>query len=58
MRTDRQTDRQTDRWTEGRIDMTQLIVALRNFGNAPNYLVLSRRFLGLFFLSEFIPLSK
>jgi hypothetical protein len=25
----------TDRWTEGSIDMTKLIVAFRNFANAP-----------------------
>lgn len=29
-------DRQTDRGTGGRTDMTQLIVAFRNFENAPN----------------------
>jgi len=33
--TDRQRDRQTNRQTEGETGMTKLIVAFRNFANAP-----------------------
>jgi len=33
--TDRQTDGRTDRQTERQTDMTRLIVAFRNFANAP-----------------------
>ena len=32
---DLRTDRQTDRWTNRQRDMTKLIVAFRNFANAP-----------------------
>ena len=39
MKRDRQTDRQTDRRTNGRMnrqtDTTEVIVAFRNFANAP-----------------------
>jgi hypothetical protein len=31
-------DRRTDGWTEGRTDMTKLIVAFCNFANGPNAL--------------------
>jgi hypothetical protein len=40
MRTDGQTDRGTFGKTEGRIDMTKLTVAIRNFANATKNVVL------------------
>jgi hypothetical protein len=32
---DRKTERQTDGWTDGRTDITEVIVAFRNFAKAP-----------------------
>jgi len=29
----------TDGWTDGRIDLTKLIVAFGNFANAPNHII-------------------
>jgi hypothetical protein len=36
---DGQKDKRLDRWTDRQTDMTKLIVALRNFANAPNNLL-------------------
>ena len=45
-----------DRWKKERTDMTQLIVAFRNFANAPKNIELRRKWLFFFKLNALIPI--
>jgi hypothetical protein len=55
-RADRGTDGRTDRRIDGQTDMTKLIVAFRNFANAPNTGILTAEFRAMHFSSVSVSL--